>query len=417
MELVDSGKTISFFLRIVFQVPTIVFSTLTMIAISRNLGPTGRGEVSQILLLAALTSNILCIPIFLTIMNLTASTGIKSYISGSLYLFHWKNLALVSLLNFCLIFSWQFEKQIFSVQMIISLNLLIVFYFIAAQIRDLLLRFHKNWIYGLDFLVQLLISGSVMILIFFHTLTVLLVIQIFIIAYGIFGLFLLIILRRRVKDFKFSNLVRKRKNNSISAEIQRTDASFSKLGVLFQFSLSKDLLFGLFLLSKADFGLMAAMASFWVVVRFLRPSAVIQVKVGQANSDYSSMPPRGILGFITRASSAIYVQAFAIGMMGILGLFLTPVLLGGGFKPSVTMTITGLISEILLMKCLYDLSISDLKSSQNVFLSLCLTQILILGILRTTSNVVSISLIWFSSGVVYLVWQLINFARKKIDSN
>lgn len=413
MELVDSGKTISFFLRIVFQVPTIVFSTLTMIAISRNLGPTGRGEVSQILLLAALTSNILCIPIFLTIMNLTASTGIKSYISGSLYLFHWKNLALVSLLNFCLIFSWQFEKQIFSVQMIISLNLLIVFYFIAAQIRDLLLRFHKNWIYGLDFLVQLLISGSVMILIFFHTLTVLLVIQIFIIAYGIFGLFLLIILRRRVKDFKFSNLVRKRKNNSISAEIQRTDASFSKLGVLFQFSLSKDLLFGLFLLSKADFGLMAAMASFWVVVRFLRPSAVIQVKVGQASSDYSSMPSGGILSFITRASSAIYVQAFAIAIMGILGLFLTPVLMGGGFKPSVTMTVTGLVTEILLMKCLYDLSTSGLKLSQNVFLSLCLTQILILGILRMTSNVMSISLIWFSSGVVYLVWQLINLARKK----
>ena len=413
MELVDSGKTISFFLRIVFQVPTIVFSTLTMIAISRNLGPTGRGEVSQILLLAALTSNILCIPIFLTIMNLTASTGIKSYISGSLYLFHWKNLALVSLLNFCLIFSWQFEKQIFSVQMIISLNLLIVFYFIAAQIRDLLLRFHKNWIYGLDFLVQLLISGSVMILIFFHTLTVLLVIQIFIIAYGIFGLFLLIILRRRVKDFKFSNLVRKRKNNSISAEIQRTDASFSKLGVLFQFSLSKDLLFGLFLLSKADFGLMAAMASFWVVVRFLRPSAVIQVKVGQASSDYSSMPSGGILSFITRASSAIYVQAFAIAIMGILGLFLTPVLMGGGFKPSITMTVTGLVTEILLMKCLYDLSTSGLKLSQNVFLSLCLTQILILGILRMTSNVMSISLIWFSSGVVYLVWQLINLARKK----
>ena len=417
MELVDSGKTISFFRRIVFQVPTIAFSTLTMIAISRNLGPTGRGEVSQILLLAALTSNILCIPIFLTIMNLTASTGIKSYISGSLYLFYWKNLGLISLLNFCLIFSWQFEKQIFSVQMIISLNLLIVFYFIAAQIRDLLLRFHKNWIYGLDFLVQLLISGSVMILIFFHTLTVSLVIQIFVITYGIFGLFLLIILSRRVKDFKFSNLVRKRKNNSISAKIQRTDASFSKLGVLFQFSLSKDLLFGLFLLSKADFGLMAAMASFWVVVRFLRPSAVIQVKVGQASSDYSSMPLGRILGFITRASSAIYVQAFAIGMMGILGLFLTPVLLGGGFKPRVDMTITGLISEILLMKCLYDLSTPDLKLSQNVFLSLCLTQILILGILRMTSNVMSISLIWFSSGVVYLVWQLINLARKKIESN
>ncbi|NDA98716.1 MAG: hypothetical protein EBY31_05875, partial [Flavobacteriia bacterium] len=88
-------------------------------------------------------------------MNLKVSAGIKSYISGSLYLFHLKNLALVSLLNFCLIFSRQFGMQVFNLQMIISLNLLIGFYFVAAQIRDLLLRFHKNWIYGLDFLVQL----------------------------------------------------------------------------------------------------------------------------------------------------------------------------------------------------------------------------------------------------------------------
>lgn len=417
MELVDSGKTVSFFLRIVYQIPTLVFSTLTMIAISRNLGPTGRGEVSQILLLAALTSSILCTPIFLTIMNLTISTGIKSYISDSLYLFHWKNLALVSLLNFYLIFLWQFERQIFSIQVIISLNLLVSFYFIAAQIRDLLLRFHKNRIYGLDFLVQLLISGSVMILIFFHALTVSLVIQIFVITYGIYALFLLVILSRKVKDFKFSNLVRKRRGNSISAEIQSVDASFSRLGVLFQFSLSKDLLFGLFLLSKADFGLMAALASFWVVVRFLRPAAVIQVKVSQARSDYSPMPPGGILGFITRTSSAIYVQAFAIGIMGILGLLLTPVLMGGGFKPSVTMTVAGLISEILLMKCLYDLSTSGLKLSQNVFLFLCLTQILILGMLRITSDAVSISLIWFSSGVIYFAWQIINLAWKKIESN
>lgn len=417
MELVDSSKTISFFLRIVFQVPTILFSTVTMIAISRNLGPTGRGEVSQILLLAALASSILCTPIFLTIMNLKVSTGIKSYISDSLYLFHWKNLALVSLMNFCLIFPWQLGMKVFSVQMIISLNLLIGFYFVAAQIRDLLLRFHKNRIYGLDFLVQLLISGSVLILLIFEALTVSRVIQIFVVTYGVFALILLIILSRKVKEFKISTLVRKNKSNSMSAEIQSTNESFSKLGVLFQFSLSKDLLFGLFLLSKSEFGLMAAMASFWVVVRFLRPSTVIHVKVTQPTRDYSSMLPGGILRFITRASSAIYVQAFTIGVMGILGLFLTPVLMGGGFEPSVTMIIAGLISEILLMKCLYDLSTASSKFSQNLFLSLCLTQIFILGILRITSNPMSISLIWFSSGVIYIVWQFINLLRKKNESN
>ena len=226
MDLVNSTKSISFFQRIVLQVPTIVFSVLTMIAISRNLGPTGRGEISQILLLAALTSSILCTPIFLNIMNLTVPTEIKSYIFSSLYLFYWKNLALVLLLDFCLIFFRESEKYTFSIQSIISLNLLIGFYFIATQIRDFLLRFHENWIYGLDFLVQLLISGSVLVLIFLHALTVSFVIQIFVINYGIFAISLSIILSRRITDFKFSYFVRKKKSNSISAEIQKTDASF-----------------------------------------------------------------------------------------------------------------------------------------------------------------------------------------------
>ena len=293
-----------------------------MIAVSRNLGPTGRGEVSQILLLAALTSSILCTPIFLTIMNLEVSREIKSYILSSLYLFSWKNLALVSLLNICLIVSIQSGNQVFSVQMIISLNLLIGFYFVAAQIRDLLLRFHKNRIYGLDFLVQLIISGFVIAFLVLNRLTVSHVIQVFVLTYGVFALVLLIVLRLKVKEFELVNLIRKRASNSISEGIQKTDSSFSKLGVLFQLSLSKDIIFGLFLLSKAEFGLMSALASFWVVVRFLRPSAVIQVKLGPKQNNYSSNSSRGILSFMTRASSAIYIQAISIGIMGILGLIL-----------------------------------------------------------------------------------------------
>ena len=413
MELRDSGKTISFFLRIVFQIPTIAFSTLTMIAVSRNLGPTGRGEVSQILLLAALTSSILCTPIFLTIMNLEVSREIKSYISSSLYLFSWKNLTLVSLLNICLIVSKQSGNQEFSAESIISLNLLIAFYFIAAQIRDLLLRFHKNQIYGLDFLVQLMISGFVIALLVLNRLTVSHVIQVFVLTYGVFALVLLIVLRLKVREFEFANLIRKRARNSKSEGIQKTDSSFSKLGVLFQLSLSKDLLFGLFLLPKADFGLMSALASFWVVVRFLRPSAVIQVKVGQKQNNYSSKSSRGILGFMTRASSAIYIQAISIGIMGIVGLVLTPVLLGGGFKPSITMTIAGLTSEILLMKCLYDMSTSISKFSQEAFIFLCLVQVSFLGVFGVFGIEFSITLIWLSSIAIYLIWQILNILRTK----
>lgn len=404
MELKDSGKTISFFLRIFFQVPTIAFSTLSIIALSRNLGPSGRGEVSQLLLLAALTSSVLCTPIFLTIMNLENSRAIKEYISRSLYLFNWKNVTLILLLNICVVFLNKFNEPVFNLQMIVSLNLLILFYFIAAQIRDLLLRFHKNEIYGIDFLVQLVITGSVLAFIHLETLTVSIVIYIFVLTYGLFAILLLLLLKLKVQDFEFSNLIKKKINNSLESNLPESDGKFSRLGVLFQLSLSKDMLFGLFLLTKAEFGLMAALGSFWVVIRFLRPSALIQVKVRQGSTLASNEMTRGAFNFVTRASSAIYVQAFSIGVMGIFGYIFTPILMGGGFEPGVNMTIAGLTSEILLMKCLHDMSTCASKYLQNIFLFLCLFQITMLGVLGALGINLSITFIWFSSGVIYLVW-------------
>lgn len=414
MELRDSGRTISFFSRIIFQLPTIAFSTITMIAISRNLGPSGRGEVSQILLLAALTSSILCTPIFLTIMNLKVPSEIKSYVAISLFLFNWKNVALVAFLNTCLLLFNRSDNHVLNLSTIILMDLLIVFYFIAAQIRDLLLRFHRNKIYAVDFAVQLVISGSVLALLVLHALTVSIVIQIFVFSYGLFALFLLSVLNSRVSEFEFANLIRKKIITSIQSQIWKTNGSFSKLGVLFQLALSKDLLFGLLLLSKADFGLMSALASFWVVVRFLRPSAVIQAKLGHNDSNAVFDPTRSILAFIMRASSAIYLQAISIGLMGFLGYVMTPILMGSGFKPSLSMTIAGLASEILLMKCLYDLSTSASKFSQNVFSLLCLLQIIILGIFGILSISFSISMIWFSSCFMYLIWQIINIFRSEV---
>ena len=417
MDLKNSGKTISFFQRIVLQVPTIALSTLTMIAVSRNLGPTGRGEVSQILLLAAVTSNILCTPIFLTIMNLEVSSEIKSYISSSLYLFSWKNLTFISLLNVCLIAFKKLGIHEFSAKLMVSINLLIAFYFIAAQIRDLLLKFHKNQIYGLDFLAQLMISGCVVALLVLNSSTVSHVIYVFVLTYGVNALVLLIVLKLKVREFELIYLIRKRTLSPVSEGTRKTDSSFPMLGVLFQLSLSKDLLFGLFFLSKVDFGLMAALASFWVVVRFFRPSAVIQVKVLQKQIDYSLRSPRGILGLMARPSSVVYIQSVSIATMGVVGLVLTPVLMGGGFRPSNSMAIAGLTSEILLMKCLFDLSTSASQFSQNSFLCLCLIQILILGILSMIGYELSISVIWFSSGLIYLIWLSMNKVRRKIESS
>lgn len=408
MELHDSGKTISFFSRIVLQIPTIALSTATMIAISRHLGPIGRGEVSQILLLASLTSSVICTPIFLNIMHLKVASEIKSYVSRSLFLFSRRNIVPVAILDTTLLVLYIFNRQVLSLENIIYVNLLVSFYFIAAQIRDLLLRFHKNKIYGIDFAVQMAISGSILSLLLFDSLTVSKVIHVFVIIYGALALFLLAVLKTRVKEFRYVDLVRRNDDILTREKTRKSRDSFSKLGVLFQLSMSKDLLFGTFLLSKADFGLMSALTSFWVVVRFLRPSAVIQVKLGSNEFENTPSFSGGILSFLTRASSAIYVQVITIGIMGTLSYLMTPILMGRGFKPSIGIAIAGTTSEILLMKCLYDLSTRPSGFSQNLFSFLFVSQIVILIVLKFTGVALTINLIWMSSCITYLVWQLIN---------
>ena len=330
MELRDSGRTISFFSRIIFQIPTIAVSTLTMIAISRNLGPSGRGEISQILLFAALASSILCTPIFLTIMNLGDSSEIKSYVSRSLFLFSRNNVALIALFDMYLLFFNRTTNREVNFSLIGYMDLLIISYFISAQIRDLLLRFHRNKIYGVDFAVQMLIATPIFFLLLTHALNVLEVIQVFTFAYGLYAVFLLVLLKSRTQEFDYANLIRKRNFFANNPNVLRISTSFSKSGLLFQIVLSKDLLFGSILLPKGDFGLMSALTSFWFVLRFLRPSAVLQAKLGQ-RSGKEFGPKSKFLEFIARPTSAIYLQSVSIGIMGFFSYILTPILMGRGF--------------------------------------------------------------------------------------
>ncbi len=413
MELRDSKKTISFFARIVLQIPTIALSTATMIAISRNLGPIGRGEVSQVLLLASLTSSLICIPIFLNIMHLRIASEIRVYISRSLFIFSRRNLVFISILNVCLLILNTYQIQSLSLENTIYLNLLILFYFVSAQIRDLLLRFHKNKIYGIDFAVQMAISGLVMYLLLFHNLTVPRIIQVFVVSYGLLSLFLISILKVRVKEFKYTDLVHKRTGTSRKIKNWNENDLFSNSGIIFQFSMNKDLLLGMFLLSKADFGLMAALTSFWVVVRFLRASAVIQVKLGENEIEDSSPAPRGISSFMARRSSAIYVHLITIGIVGFFAYLMTPILLGRGFNPNIGTIIAGTVCEILLMKCLYDMSTTTSKFSQKLFVFLSAAQILILIVIRSFDLKLTIDSIWVSSCVTYLAWQFLNWVKYK----
>lgn len=412
MEITDSKKIISYFSRIALQLPTIALSTATMIAISRNLGPSGRGEVSQFLLLASIVSSIICTPIFLNIMHLKTASEIKAYVLSSLFLFNRRNLILVGVLDACLLLLDIGKRQVLSIENIIYLNLLITFYFIASQIRDLLIRFHKNKIYGIDFATQMVISASILGILFSDSLLASYVIQIFVISYGIFALSLLFILKSRVKEFKYVSLIRGGIVSLDHPTPPKTKKSFSKLGILFQLSMSKDLLIGVLILSKADFGLMSALASFWVVIRFLRPSAVIQAKMGTDETLVTFGSSR-VLAYLSRTISAIYVQVTSIALVGLLSYVMTPILMGKGFSPSIGMVIAGTTSEILLMKCLYDLSINTSEFSQNLLLYLMTLQVAILIFTGFTEIKLTIDLIWISSCITYLVWQVINLVRSR----
>jgi len=412
MEFRDSKKVISYFSRIALQLPTIALSTATMIAISRNLGPSGRGEVSQFLLLASIVSSIICTPLFLNIMHLKTASEIKTYVLSNLFLFNRRNLILVGFLDSCLLLLDLGNRQVLSIENIIYLNLLITFYLIASQIRDLLIRFHKNKIYGIDFATQMVISGSIFGLLLSNSLLASYVIQIFVVTYGILAILLLVILKSRVKEFKYVSLVRGGTAPSGHPTPPKAKNSFSKLGILFQISLSKDLLFGVLILSKADFGLMSALASFWVVIRFLRPSAVIQAKLGTDERLVASGSPR-FLAYLSRANSAIYVQVTSIALIGLLSYAMTPILMGKGFSPSIGLVIAGTTSEILLMKCLYDLSTNTSEFSQNLLLHLMMSQVVILIFIGFTGVKLTIDSIWISSCITYLVWQVINLARSR----
>ncbi len=415
MDLENSGKKISFISRIAFQIPTIALSSITMIAISRNLGPSGRGELTQFLLLAILTSSVLSTPIFLTIMNLRNAIEIKSHLFTSLHIFNRKNLGALVFLNLVYFFLAKSNSPMSDMLNIILLDLLVVFYFVATQIRDFLLRFHKNEVYSFDFVLQIAISLTMLWLWLQQELSAARVIQIFVFFYGLFVFTLIVFLRIKLQTFNFANFIFKNTPHLEQPKLLEAKESFTKLGILFHLSLSKDLLIGTVMLSSTNFGLMSALASFWVVVRFLRASSVIQLRLSGDEPYAVSTPTKGILAFTARSKSAIHLQAMIIGITGMLGYLLTPILMGRGFKPSIGMTISGITAEILLMRCLYNLSTSPSRYRQNLFISLFLFQIIFLGVLVFFGVNLSITIIWFSSCVIYTIYEVSNFTRSKIE--
>jgi len=413
----QSPSTISLISRIMYQLPTILLSAVTMVAISRNLGPSGRGEVSQFLLLSAVTSSVICTPVFLRVMNMKNSNEIKDYVYGSLYVFNRNVIFIITLMNLSFILFNQSKGLFSNLRTIILLDLLTFFYLISAQIRDLLLRFHKNKIYGIDFFIQLLISSLILLFLIFNGLSANFSLLIFTISYGAYAIILILVLKHKDHSFKASFVFRRAQLKVSQEDNFGKEDHFSKTGILFQFALSKDLLLGLVVLSKADFGLMSALASFWVVIRFLRPTAVIENKIGESVSRILPKTNIGPRLFNRYNISAIEVQMSLIGILGLSGYLLIPKLMGSGFQPALNMTIAGIIAEALLMKALYELSISKSNLNQNLFVLTVIVQVLMLGALLILGVEPSITLIWSTSAFSYLMWNAFSRWTKRSKKN
>jgi hypothetical protein len=220
------------------------------------------------------------------------------------------------------------------------------------------------------------------------------------------------LLKKQVPEFQYANLVRRKSRVKVHLKKWRPSDSFASLGALFQMAMSKDLLLGMLLLSNVNFGLMAAVASFWVVIRFIRPSAVIQVKTNSNDSETILNKSKSFLFFYRKANSAIYVQLLIIAAVGLVCYVTSPILLGNAFSPSIQIVLAGTLAEILLMKCLYDLSTTKSTLLQSLFWYLCILQSISLMILEFIGLNVSIEFIWGSSCVVYLLWQAL---KNRID--
>ena len=139
---------------------------------------------------------------------------------------------------------------------------------------------------------------------------------------------------------------------------------------------------------------------------------MIQAKLGTDETVISSGSPR-IFTFLSRANSAIYIQVTSIALIGLLSYLLTPILMGKGFSPNIGIVIAGTTSEVLLMKCLYDLSSNTSEFSQNLLIYLMTLQVVFLIFIGFAGIKLTIDLIWISSCMAYLVWQVINLARSR----
>jgi hypothetical protein len=401
----QTSKRISFIERLVFQIPTIILSSLTIIAISRNLGPQGRGEISQVLLLSTLTSSILNTPIFLTIMHLKENREIESFTLHKLFIFNPVLILSICVANI-LFFSIHLAKnQAFSLTIILMLNTLIMFYFLTSQLRDLLIRLEQNRIYLLDFVVQFLIAALVFSFYQFKSLSVIAVILSFNIAYCAYSIILFKWIHILSSEFRFRNIIRKTKGFKETADKSKTHSKFASSGLLFQLLLSKDSMICFLILTKYDFGLMSATASFWVILRFFRTSAFIHAKLPMNRSVEVKE-----LSIFSRSKQnrnlGVYLHFLGIGFFGLLAYLLVPKIMGSGFQPSLAMIILGLASEILLMRCLFDLSMNANELTGKWIGILGLVQVAVLILLTSLGFSISLEVIWGSSVLIYVLWFL-----------
>ena len=369
-----------------YALPSVAFSALTIITISRNLGPEGRGVLTIFLLSSVVTSSVTSTHCFLNIMKSNSAKELdelESQYSDRSYKtkFFAPGLGIV-------LFS--ISTRSFSFSSIFLVFFLNLAYFQLSVKRDLCLRKGMNIVYLIDSIIQGVIFVTIAIITLLTGVSVTLVG----IVYLVFVFLQLIIVHKLNRGSKLPIAYFRKIESPRTEPIRHNDLID---GIFQQLYISKDLLIASLVLSQKSLGLMSAAASFWVVFRFLKATTFVHLSVHDIPRDVQSFSARTVI------NHPLFVQSCAIASGGMLGFYIMPKVMGPGFQLHFFSFALGVISEILLMSNL--LALSHSKSNRIILklVVVMLLQVVFLAFCRFFITDMSIDLIWASSIFTNLV--------------
>lgn len=389
----------SFFRRITLQVPSVIFSVLTVILISRHLGPDGRGELTIFFLSTTMVSTILSTSSFLDVMNAKKLDQLNSIILNlerdkRLEKFAGSMVGALGYLIFGLLLQYDFSFLVLSVIIIVN-----ILYIQVNLFRDYCIKTVNPYVYLVDSVIQ----GCL----FLSTLIITLLYGITLVTYSlIFCSFLFIhylVLSKLAHQVLTLQIGTITNQNGVNEKFRGRGIAE---GFLQQILLSKDLILGSIFLSQVTLGTMSAAASFWVSIRFLKSTTFIHQSVTVPNSLRYDKVASGII------RHPLFVQCLLIFTLACIGYFSITFVLGEGFQLEFKYFVIGALAEALLMIVLYLLSFDRSKGVNQFLVLIILGQGIVTLLLKVVLNLDGINVIWVTSVAAYVLIITFLLSRK-----